>query len=81
MGWEPDHSPPSRATIMNLWRYIPITPLAITAKHSENFTVTLPPLKIVSHNLQTYRLSKLHFCHLLTIETKSFHSAIKLLLI
>jgi hypothetical protein len=40
LGWEPDHSPPSRATITNLWRYIPMTPLAITARHSDNFTVT-----------------------------------------
>jgi hypothetical protein len=65
---------------MNLWRYIPMTPLAITAKHSDNFTVTLPPLKIVSNTLQTYRLHKLHFCHLMRNETKSFHSAINLLL-
>jgi hypothetical protein len=81
VGWEPEHSPPSKATIMNLWRYIPVTPLAITAKHSDNFTVTLPPLKIVSNILQTYRLCKLRFCHQLRIETKSFHSAINLLLI
>ena len=56
VGWEPDHSFPSKATITNLRRYIPVTPLAMTAKHSDNCTVTLPPLKIVSNILQTYRL-------------------------
>jgi len=29
-----------------------MTPLAITAKHSDNFTVTLPPMKIDSNTLQ-----------------------------
>ena len=64
VGWEPNHSPPSRATVTNLMRYIPMTPLAITAKHRDKSTVTLPPPKIVSNTLQTYRLRKLCFLSL-----------------